>query len=93
MKHSTALHWAIFNSNELAMSFILARNANVNAKDIKGFTPLHLAVVTTERTTSLIRMLLMRDANPHLKDIKGRTPLEYAKEKLRDTDSLLPQVV
>lgn len=67
-KRSSALHWAIFNSNELALSFLLARNPNVNAKDVKGVTPLHLAVVSAEKQISLIRMLLMHGADPHIKD-------------------------
>ena len=83
-KHSSALHWAIFNSNELALSFLLARNPNVNARDVKGVTPLHLAVVSTEMQMSLIRMLLMHGADPHIEDLKGRTPLQYAKEKNKE---------
>ena len=61
-KQSSALHWAIFNSNEIALSFLLARNPNVNLQDMKGVTPLHLAVESSRHigTTSLIRMLLMK---------------------------------
>jgi len=43
-KQSSALHWAIFNTNEIALQFLLARNPDVNLQDIKGVTPLHLAV-------------------------------------------------
>lgn len=85
-KKSSAVHWAIFNANEIALSFLLARGPEINIQDVKGITPLHLAVISSEqeKTTSLIRMLLMRGANPFTCDQKGRTPLEYGKEKISD---------
>lgn len=66
-KNSSAVHWAIFNAQELALKFLLARGPRINEADIKGITPLHLAVLSGEqdKTTLLIRMLLMRGANPH----------------------------
>lgn len=78
------MHWAIFNANEVALSFLLARSPDINAQDVKGIAPLHLAVISSEqdKTTSLIRMLLMRGASPYICDQKDRTPLQYAKEKI-----------
>jgi len=29
-KNNSSVHWATFNSNELALSFLLARSPNVN---------------------------------------------------------------
>lgn len=43
-KYGTPLHWAAFSGSELALSYILAWESDVNAKDSKGLTPLHLAV-------------------------------------------------
>ena len=76
-KMSTAVHWAIFNANETALSYLLARGPEINSQDVKGITPLHLAVMTSEqeKNTALIRMLLMRQADPFISDLKGRTPL------------------
>ena len=67
---STAVHWAIFNANEIALSLLLSRGPNVNAQDVKGITPLHLAVMNSEqeKSTSLIRMLLIRHADPFICD-------------------------
>ena len=77
-KKSSAVHWAIFNSNELALGFLLARKPYINNQDVQGLTPLHLAVSSAEgrgRSTILIRMLLMRGADPTICDNKGRLPL------------------
>lgn len=92
-KCSTALHWAIFNSNELALSYLLARSPKVDAQDVKGVTPLHLAVISPERPQVLIRMLLMHKANPNITDLKGRTPLQYAKDKIKLEESGRLQVI
>ena len=87
-KKNSSLHWATYNSNELALSFLLARKPNVNLQDSEGITPLHLAVAQSQiiHTTSIIRQLLMKQANPLSRDKKGRTPLEYAREKIKDED-------
>src|SRR4051812_8553959 len=63
-KNSTPLHWAAFAGAELALSFLLAKGAEVNAKDSKGLTPLHLAVKSSEdvRTTKSIKLLLIKGA-------------------------------
>lgn len=47
-KESTPLHWAAFAGAELALSYIVAWDADVNAVDSKGLTPLHLAVKSSE---------------------------------------------
>ena len=47
-KKSTAVHWVIFNSNETALNYLLARGPEINKQDVKGITPLHLAVLTSE---------------------------------------------
>ena len=85
-KSNSSVHWATYNNNELALSFLLARNCNVNLQDFDGITPLHLAVSQSQkiRSTSIIRQLLMRQASPFLKERKGRTPLEYAIDKIQD---------
>lgn len=47
-KQSTPLHWAAIQGSELALSFLLAWNVDVNAKDYQGLTPLHLAIKASE---------------------------------------------
>ena len=76
---STPLHWAAFAGADLALSFIIAKNADVNIQDVKGLTPLHLAVKSSEeiRTTRLIRALLLKGADPSIKDHQGNLPCDF----------------
>jgi ankyrin repeat protein len=58
---------------------------DVNAKDTKNRTPLHLACNSTADTEStatdrsdLVELLLQKGALPNVEDCKGRTPIFYA---------------
>lgn len=48
-KRSSALHWAAYLNKEIALTYLLAWGANVNSQDAERNTPLHLAVITSER--------------------------------------------
>lgn len=63
------MHWAAFSGSEIALSYILAQDVDVNAKDTKGLTPLHLSVKSAEDLLSSrsARHLLIKGAD---KDIK-----------------------
>ena len=52
------------------------KSIDVNARDEKGSTPLHLAV--NRRDLDLIKLLLGKGANVNAKDNRGNTPLECA---------------
>jgi palmitoyltransferase ZDHHC13/17 len=71
VKCSTPLHWAAYAGADLALSYIVAQSADINPRDIKGLTPLHLAVKTSEDifTTRSIRALLLKGANPKIRDL------------------------
>ena len=45
---STPLHWASFAGAEVTLVYLLALGADPNLQDVKGLTPLHLAVKTSE---------------------------------------------
>jgi ankyrin repeat protein len=45
---STPLHWACYSKSEVALNYLLPMNPDLNAKDQKGYTPLHLAVKSVE---------------------------------------------
>jgi ankyrin repeat protein len=50
----------------------------VNAQDINGFTPLHLAVRAADKlkSTRTVRHLLIKGADRSIKDNKGMTALD-----------------
>lgn len=63
-KGSTPLHWACYSKSEFALSYILAMNPNLEARDHAGFSALHLAVKSVEqlRSTRPVRALLLKGA-------------------------------
>lgn len=40
------MHWAAFAGAELTLSYIIAWKGDIEARDMKGATPLHLSVKT-----------------------------------------------
>lgn len=57
---------------------LLANNADVNAKDSLGSTPLHHAASSDSR--GVVKLLLASNADVNAKDIMGGTPLRGAEE-------------
>ena len=64
------------NDLDIARALISA-GANVNARNERGETPLHLA--TQENNLPLLKLLIGYGANPTLVDAFDRTALSYAK--------------
>lgn len=85
-KLSTPLHWACYSRAEVALNYILSLNPNLDAKDQKGLTPLHLAVKSVEqlKSTRPVRALLIKGADRMVKDNEGRKPVDYISENLPD---------
>ena len=71
-------HERIKKAVKWGMHQILATEADVNAKDEDGRTPLHLAVVSANR--DVYQLLVDKGANVNAKDRDGRTPLHLAVE-------------
>lgn len=55
---------------------MLARGANVNARDRRGDTPLHLAA--REGALAWVERLLAHGADPALRNREGQTPRDVA---------------
>jgi ankyrin repeat protein len=78
-------HWtpliaaASFGSPEM-VNTLLAAGANVNAKDVRGMTPLMLAVATDRQNTAVIRALLDRKADVNVRSLAGETALDWARK-------------
>ena len=78
-KNSTALHWACYSRAEVALNYLLSMNPKLEVKDMKGFTPLHLAVKSVEilKSSRPVRALLLKGANRSAKDNEGKIPAHH----------------
>lgn len=83
-KMSTPLHWACYSRSEVALNYLLSMNPNLEAKDMKGLTPLHLAVKSVEvlKSTRPVKALLLKGAKRDAKDNEGKKPVDYVSENL-----------
>ena len=74
------------------MTYLLAWNPDVNARDKEGYTALHLAVRSVEEleSTRPIRALLMKGANPNIKDKNGYIPMDHVENF--QNDDIKPEI-
>jgi ankyrin repeat protein len=70
------LHWACYSQSEIALSYLLAWNCNLNIQDKEGETALHQAVRSVEQMEACrpVRYLLLRGADQTIRNNKGQTP-------------------
>jgi ankyrin repeat protein len=60
------------------MRTLLEAGADVNATDVRGMTPLMLAVATDRQNVDVIRALINRKADVNLRSLAGETALDWA---------------
>jgi len=77
---STLLHIAVYsNVNVGVLKYLISAGADVNAKDLWGYTPLHLAA--WDAPLEVVKYLVSVGADVGARDNDddgGRTPLDYA---------------
>jgi len=75
----TALHLASI-TNADAVRLLLDAGAKVDVRDVRGMTPLMLAVGTDHGDPRIVKMLLEKGANPSLKSKAGESTIDWAKK-------------
>eukprot|EP00884_Botryococcus_braunii_P002527 jgi/Botrbrau1/12275/Bobra.0323s0015.1 len=80
----TVLHLACRGGPPRVQEYLLQNGASHSAKDARGRTPLHYAVLYD--SVNAAKSLLLRGANKEARDASGATPLEAAMCKGRITD-------
>jgi hypothetical protein len=86
VSNQSALHLAAASGNKQCVRTLLTHNADMDATDALGRTPLHAcaAAGNTADHVSVVKLLIENGANPTLKDQNGMGALHIAAEKGND---------
>ncbi len=75
---TTPLQFAAGYGHKAIAELLIAKGANVKAKNNNGFTALHLAA--SEGHKEVVELLIANGADVNAKDEAGETPMDYAYE-------------
>ena len=70
---------------EIYVELLVKAGAAVNARDVRGLTPLALSIATDHADARIVRLLLSKGADPALKSTNGETALDWTR-KYRDPE-------
>lgn len=76
---ATSLHLAAYYGRVASATTLLALGANVNARNVYGQTPLHIAVMQGQ--TAIVKLLREHRADQTISDRHGNTALAYARNE------------
>jgi ankyrin repeat protein len=76
----TALHTAVSYAPVAVVRVLVDAGARLDARDVRGMTPLMLAVASDRSDVRVVRLLLEKGADPHARDIHGETVLDWARK-------------
>jgi ankyrin repeat protein len=78
--HLTPLMYAVTHGSVEMVQMLLDAGANVNAADVRGMTPLMLAVANDRQNAGVIRSLIAKGADVNAKSLAGETALDWARK-------------
>jgi ankyrin len=79
----TPLHYAVLHNNTNMARYLLAHGANIDARDIKGNTPLHIAILKQieklePNRSDMIKLLLSKGARVDIQNHERETSVQLA---------------
>ena len=77
---ATPLMWASPSGSPEMIRALMEAGANVNAQDIRGMSPLMLAVASETQDLKVVNLLLRAGANVNAHSARGETALDWAKK-------------
>jgi ankyrin repeat protein len=80
LNHLTPLLYAAPYGTPELMKTLIDAGAKVNAKDIRGMTPLMLAVASETQNTDVARLLMTSGCDLKAKSLMGETALDWARK-------------
>ena len=84
---NTPLHWAILKADILIPRLLLQSGADVNARNVRGDTPLHLAMfVPPPGNINAVEVLLEFNADNTIRNSRDVTPLELLQNFMYTTE-------
>jgi ankyrin repeat protein len=76
----TPLHLAAPSGDAEIARMLLDAKAPVNARDVRGMTPLMLAIATDRPNRALVALLQQHGADPSIRDRNGETDADWARK-------------
>ncbi len=78
--HLMALHFAVASGSEEVVKLLLDAGAAVDARDVRGMTPLMFAVSTDRPNVEIVRTLLAKGADASIRSNSGESTLDWARK-------------
>ena len=76
----TALHFAVANGSAEAVKLLLDAGAPVDPRDVRGMTPLMVAVSTDRPNVEIVRMLSAKGADASIRSNIGESTVDWARK-------------
>ncbi|MCD8339890.1 MAG: ankyrin repeat domain-containing protein [Burkholderiales bacterium] len=84
--HWSPLHYAAAADNTKMVNYLIKKNADINARTLRGFTPLYMAA--RDGTADTVQALLKAGARKDFCNNDGLAPYDIAKQR-QNTDEVL----